>query len=66
MEGRPSDPLRRPGAAGPARRLDLPRPARRAALAHVTYDTIVIGAGVAGLTAALRLADEGKRVLVMA
>jgi len=32
----------------------------------VTYDTIVIGAGVAGLTAALRLADEGKRVLVMA
>jgi glycerol-3-phosphate dehydrogenase subunit B len=32
----------------------------------VTYDTIVIGAGVAGLTAALRLADEGKRVLVTA
>ena len=30
------------------------------------YDTIVIGAGVAGLTAALRLADEGKRVLVTA
>ena len=32
----------------------------------MTYDTIVIGAGVAGLTAALRLADEGKRVLVTA
>jgi len=32
----------------------------------VTYDTIVIGAGVAGLTAALRLADQGKRVLVTA
>jgi glycerol-3-phosphate dehydrogenase subunit B len=32
----------------------------------VTYDAIVIGAGVAGLTAGLRLADEGKRVLVTA
>jgi glycerol-3-phosphate dehydrogenase subunit B len=32
----------------------------------VIYDTIVIGAGVAGLTAALRLADEGKQVLVVA
>jgi glycerol-3-phosphate dehydrogenase subunit B len=29
-------------------------------------DTIVIGAGLAGLTAALRLADEGRRVLVIA
>jgi glycerol-3-phosphate dehydrogenase subunit B len=32
----------------------------------VTYDTVVIGAGLAGLTAALRLADEGERVLVVA
>jgi glycerol-3-phosphate dehydrogenase subunit B len=32
----------------------------------VTYETVVIGAGLAGLTAALRLADEGKRVLVVA
>lgn len=32
----------------------------------MTYDTVVIGAGVAGLTAALRLADEGERVLVVA
>ena len=32
----------------------------------MTYDTIVIGAGVAGLTAALRLADEGRQVLVVA
>jgi glycerol-3-phosphate dehydrogenase subunit B len=32
----------------------------------VTYDTVVIGAGVAGLTAALRLADAGQRVLVVA
>jgi glycerol-3-phosphate dehydrogenase subunit B len=32
----------------------------------VTYDTVVIGAGLAGLTAALRLAEEGQRVLVVA
>jgi glycerol-3-phosphate dehydrogenase subunit B len=32
----------------------------------MTYDTIVIGAGLAGLTAALRLADGGRRVLVIA
>jgi glycerol-3-phosphate dehydrogenase subunit B len=30
------------------------------------HDTVVIGAGLAGLTAALRLADEGQRVLVVA
>ena len=30
------------------------------------YDTVVIGAGLAGLTAALRLADEGGRVLIVA
>jgi glycerol-3-phosphate dehydrogenase subunit B len=32
----------------------------------MTYDTVVIGAGLAGLTAALRLAEEGQRVLVVA
>jgi glycerol-3-phosphate dehydrogenase subunit B len=32
----------------------------------VTYDTVVIGAGVAGLTAALRLAEAGERVVVVA
>jgi glycerol-3-phosphate dehydrogenase subunit B len=32
----------------------------------VTYDTVVIGAGLAGLTAALRLAEEAQRVLVVA
>jgi glycerol-3-phosphate dehydrogenase subunit B len=32
----------------------------------VTYDTVVIGAGLAGLTAALRLAESEKRVLVVA
>ena len=32
----------------------------------MNHDTVVIGAGLAGLTAALRLADEGRRVLVVA
>src|SRR5919108_1858738 len=32
----------------------------------MTYDAVVIGAGLAGLTAALRLAEEGQRVLVVA
>jgi glycerol-3-phosphate dehydrogenase subunit B len=32
----------------------------------MTYDAVVIGAGLAGLTAALRLAEEGLRVLVVA
>jgi glycerol-3-phosphate dehydrogenase subunit B len=31
-----------------------------------SYDTVVIGAGLAGLTAALRLAEEGQRVVVLA
>ncbi|MEI8349650.1 MAG: FAD-dependent oxidoreductase [Candidatus Omnitrophota bacterium] len=29
------------------------------------YDAIVIGAGVGGLSAALELSDQGKRVLVL-
>ena len=32
----------------------------------MTHDTVVIGAGLAGLAAALRLAEEGRRVLVVA
>jgi glycerol-3-phosphate dehydrogenase subunit B len=32
----------------------------------MTHDAIVIGAGLAGLTAALRLAEEGRRVLLVA
>jgi glycerol-3-phosphate dehydrogenase subunit B len=32
----------------------------------VSYDTVVVGAGLAGLTAALRLAEQGQRVLVVA
>jgi len=31
-----------------------------------SYDTVVIGAGLAGLTAALRLAEKGQRVAVLA
>jgi len=38
----------------------------RRRLADVSYDTVVIGAGLAGLTAALRLADAGQRVTVLA
>jgi glycerol-3-phosphate dehydrogenase subunit B len=32
----------------------------------MSYDAVVIGVGLAGLTAALRLAEEGQRVLVVA
>jgi glycerol-3-phosphate dehydrogenase subunit B len=32
----------------------------------MTFDTVVIGAGLAGLTAALRLVEQGQRVLVVA
>ena len=32
----------------------------------MTHDTVVVGAGLAGLTAALRVADEGRRVAVVA
>jgi glycerol-3-phosphate dehydrogenase subunit B len=32
----------------------------------MSYDTIVVGAGLAGLTAALRLTEQGQRVLIVA
>ena len=32
----------------------------------MTYDTVVVGAGLAGLTAAVRLAERGQRVAVVA
>jgi glycerol-3-phosphate dehydrogenase subunit B len=32
----------------------------------MSYDTVVVGAGLAGLTAALRLSERGQRVLVVA
>jgi glycerol-3-phosphate dehydrogenase subunit B len=32
----------------------------------MTYDTLVVGAGLAGLTAALRLTEQGRRVLIAA
>ena len=77
LEGRLPDPLRRPAAPGAARRLDLPGPARRRAPARATrgsrrssdvshHDAIVVGCGLAGLTAGVRLAEAGARVLVLA
>ncbi len=45
--------------------MTLDRP-RLAPVASKSYDTVVIGAGLAGLTAALRLAEEGQRVVVLA
>jgi glycerol-3-phosphate dehydrogenase subunit B len=38
----------------------------RARPAGASYDTVVIGAGLAGLTAALRLTEAGQRVAVLA
>jgi glycerol-3-phosphate dehydrogenase subunit B len=32
----------------------------------MSYDTVVVGAGLAGLTAALRLSERGQRVLIVA
>jgi glycerol-3-phosphate dehydrogenase subunit B len=32
----------------------------------MSYDTLVVGAGIAGLTAALRLTEQGQRVLIAA
>src|SRR5437773_5639140 len=41
-------------------------PWRVARVGPAAYDTVVIGAGLAGLTAALRLAEAGQRVAVLA
>ena len=32
----------------------------------MSYDTVVVGAGLAGLTAALRLSERGQHVLIVA
>jgi glycerol-3-phosphate dehydrogenase subunit B len=45
--------------------MTLARP-RFAPVGPRSYDTVVIGAGLAGLTAALRLAEAGQRVIVLA
>ncbi len=72
LEGRLADPVRRPAPPDAARRLDLPRRARRGAPAGVRtaerlrYDAVVIGAGTAGLAAGIRLAQAGASVCVLA
>ena len=67
LEGHLADPLRRPAAAGAAGRLDLPGTARRRAPSGMSHhDVIVVGTGLAGLTAAVRLSEAGARVLVLA
>src|ERR1019366_3831648 len=58
VEGPASDPARRPAPPGTPRRLDLPGHPRRGAPAGMSYDTLVIGAGLAGLTTALRLTEQ--------
>src|SRR5207245_7185012 len=72
-QSRVAVPSRGHPSPGPPRRLDLPRSAHLPAPARMTdaarfasYDTVVIGAGLAGLTAALRLAEKGQRVAVLA
>lgn len=70
-DGRPTDLTRRRligVGAGAAAGLLLPGVAGTPAAAdsyHRMWDTIVIGAGAAGLGAARRLADAGERVLVL-
>ena len=44
----------------------MTNPGWRAARVEPAYDTVVIGAGLGGLTAALRLAEAGQRVAVLA
>src|ERR1019366_5304635 len=66
MEGAASHPPRRSVAPGTPERLDLSGGSRRGARAGMSYDTVVVGAGLAGLTAALRLTQQGQRVLVVA
>src|SRR6202043_3618142 len=66
VEGGSSRPARRPAWAGTARRLGLSGHPRRGASAGMRYGTVVVGAGLAGLTALLRLSERGQRVLVVA
>ncbi|MFD2882762.1 NAD(P)/FAD-dependent oxidoreductase [Pseudomonas lini] len=43
----------------------LPRAARSVLNSHETCDVCIIGAGIAGLTAALELTRRGKRVVIL-
>ena len=53
--------IRRATGSGP---LPMDAPATRTVSRHVRCDTVVVGAGVAGLTAALEPAVDGERVLL--
>ncbi len=72
LAGPRADPLRRPAAPGGPRRLDLPghprrgAPPRRAPLTPRMTRVVVVGAGLAGLAAAIRLAQGGASVTVVA
>src|SRR5581483_7990766 len=79
VEGRPTGPVRRPAPADPAGRLDLPGGAGRGAPARrrvtkrqaregddMRSDAVVVGAGLSGLVAALRLAEAGLKTTVVA
>ena len=72
LAGPRAHPLRRPDAPGVPGRLDLPGHARRGAPARDDARApgmtriVVVGAGLAGLVAGVRLAQGGARVTVVA
>src|SRR4051794_10593100 len=57
--------LCRASAAGARRHLGLHSSASQGRRLMATYDAVVLGAGMAGLTAARALASAGRKVLVL-